>query len=140
MKLWEKRIDTIKLERKANDAALELNGFGWWFISEKFDEIWDLNQLISALELGAQIDPDHLIIEHLSKIVPSHPLLVAKALILIIESSKDEWLISGAKNEINNIVSVAYANSDRVVKKAGSDLINRLVAKGHTDFGKILKS
>lgn len=138
IKLWDKRISTIKLEKKMTDAALELNGFGWWFISEKFDEIWDLNQLISALELGAQIDPNHLVIERLSKLVTTHPLLVAKALILIIESSKDEWLISGAKSEISNIISVVYSNSDQTVKKAGSDLINRLVAKGYIDFGKFL--
>ncbi len=139
MKLWDKRISTIKLEKKMTDTALELNGFGWWFISEKFDETWDLNQLTSALELGAQIDPNHLVIERLSKLVTTHPLLVAKALILIIDSSKDEWLISGAKNEISNIISVVYSNSDQAVKKVGSDLINRLVAKGYIDFSKFLR-
>ena len=139
IKIWDKRINIIKLERKKTDAVLELNGFGWWFISEKFDETWDLNQLISALELGAEIDPNHLVIERLSRLVAAHPLLVAKALILIIESSKDEWFIHGAKNEISNIISVVYSNSDQAIKKAGSDLINRLVAKGYIDFDKFLR-
>lgn len=136
-RIWENRVVFYKKEKQSNEIQ-ELNGFGWWYASGKLDETWALEQLILSLKMGVVPDPEQFIIDRLEKVVSTYPLLVAQALILIIDCSDDEWLITGSKEEIRKITEAVYNSSDTVTKKTGSDLINRLVAKGYLEIRSLL--
>jgi len=136
-RIWEKRVEFHK-EGKQGDEIQELNGFGWWYASGKLDEPWALEQLILSLKMGALPDPEQFVIDRLEKSVSAYPRLVAQALILIIEGSEDEWLITGSKEEIRKIAEVVYNSFDTITKKTGRDLINRLVAKGYLEVRSLL--
>lgn len=136
-RIWENRVAFHEKEKQGNEIQ-ELNGFGWWYASGKLDEQWALEQLILSLQMGALADPEQFVIDHLEKAVSTYPLLVAQALILIIDGSEDEWLITGSKEEIRKIAEVVYKNSDSTIKKSGTDLINRLVAKGYLEVRSLL--
>ncbi len=138
-KIWDNRIAFYKQERKGSEIQ-ELNGFGWWYASGKLDELWALEQLILSTKLGVVPDPEQFVIDHLEKVVTVYPQLVAQALILIIDSSEDEWLITASREEIKKITEVVYNNSDSKTKKIGTDLINRLVSKGFLEVRNLLKS
>jgi len=136
-RIWENRVVFYKKEKQSSEIQ-ELNGFGWWYASGKLDEPWALEQLILSLNMGALPDPEQFVIDRLEKSVSVYPLRVAQALILIINGSEDEWLITGSKEEIRKIAEVVYNSSDAITKKTGKDLINRLVAKGYLEVRSLL--
>ena len=102
-------------KEKQSSEIQELNGFGWWYASGKLDEPWALEQLILSLNMGALPDPEQFVIDRLEKSVSVYPLRVAQALILIINGSEDEWLITGSKEEIRKLGLGPYW--ERVLKQ-----------------------
>jgi len=50
-RLVKTRLDVAQNASCPADFGSELANFGWWFASEKFDERWSLEMLLSALRL-----------------------------------------------------------------------------------------
>ena len=73
--------------------APELSAFGWWFISETFDEAWGIAHLKKALEFAGQIDPADLVLEHLAAVSDASPVYAVECLRLIVEGEPDNFLI-----------------------------------------------
>jgi hypothetical protein len=61
----------------------EVPAFGWWFVSEKFENDWAITQLKEALMLVGVVDPGHWVMERLTALAPAMPLQAMSALDLM---------------------------------------------------------
>ena len=113
----------------------EMNAFGWWFASKKFDDNWALTQLIGALKISGKIDHSDLVVERLAELVTQMPNEVVKALHLIVEG-KEEWGIYSWRDAAKEILGKALLTT---AKQRAEDLINHLGRLGYLEFGELLK-
>jgi hypothetical protein len=135
--VWERRLDAVRHSDDSR-AGEELRGFAWWFASGKLEPAWSLQQLAAAIEVGGRIHPDHLVAERLAALRSEHVPAVLRALELLIESGTPPWFVLGARNEIETILATALA-ADGEPAARGRDIVNRLVARGHTEFERLLE-
>lgn len=135
--LWELRLEAVR-ESDDAQAGEELRGFAWWFASGKFDPAWSLQQLAATVEAGGRIHPDHLVAERLAALRDEHLPAVVRALELLIESGTRPWFVLGAREQIEAILATALA-ADGEPAARGRDVVNRLVARGHTDYERLLE-
>lgn len=81
--LWDQRRQQAKAPGSRNYAS-EMSAFGWWFVSEKFDDSWAIAQLVEALRLAGRVEVDHLVVERLAVLAPTLPRDVVQALNLMV--------------------------------------------------------
>jgi hypothetical protein len=135
--LWERRLEGVR-ESGDPQAGEELRGFAWWFASGKLDPAWSLQQLAATVEAGGRIHPDHLVAERLAVLRDEHLPAVVRALELLIESGARPWFVLGAREQIEAILDMALA-ADGEPAARGRDVVNRLVARGHSDYERLLE-
>lgn len=138
--LWENRIAEAKKSSDKSEYSKEMAAFGWWFASGKFDDKWSCNQYLEALEIGKGSHSDHFAIERLLEIVKTYPTEAVKILGKIALSDQPGWIVLGNKEEVNSILSGALGSSDTTAKEEAGQLVNRLVAKGYTEFNLLLSN
>jgi hypothetical protein len=131
--LFERRLDAV---RGGSDGE-ELRGYAWWFASGMFDAAWSLARPIDLLKAGGRVHPDHVVAEHLAKLRAEHPLAVVQALELLIDTGTRQWFVIGSREPIAAILSDALSAGGEVEERA-RDIVNRLVARGHRDFERLL--
>lgn len=66
--LWEARVQAV---RNGADAT-ELTAFGEWFGAGKLGDEWELQQLITALNLAGRIESEHDALPRLAALAPAH--------------------------------------------------------------------
>jgi hypothetical protein len=135
--LWERRLQAVR-DAHDPDAGEELRGYAWWFASGRFDPGWSLAQLEAMLRAGGRVEADHLVAERLAALRGAHPLEVVRALELLVETGTREWFVFGAREEITAILTDALTTGGAAESYA-RDLTNRLVARGHRDFERLLQ-
>lgn len=137
--LWENRLALAQSAVNKDDFADEMSAFGWWFASGKFDSLWSSEQYLKALEIGTKAQSDYFVAERLVEIVNTLPIQVIRILAKLALSDEPRWFVFGNKDEITKVLSTALNCGEEVVQQEAQELINRLVAKGHVDFGDLLK-
>ena len=98
---------------------------------------WSLAQLTGVLENGGSLHPDHMVAERLALLAPTHPLDAAHNLQLLINSDTRSWFAMGARESITTILTIALGAGGQAEVHA-RDTINRLVARGNTNFEELL--
>jgi hypothetical protein len=134
--LWESRLRATKHNQR---PASELTEFGWWFVSDKFDEDWALGQLQNALRNAGKIEPDFMVAQKLAEIAKRMPSLSVECLELMVESDREGWGIHGWEHEAREVLEAALRSSDRSVAQKAETIIHRLGARGHMGFRELLK-
>jgi hypothetical protein len=135
--LWHRRLEAV-LDSEDPSAGEELRGFAWWFASGKLDPTWSLTQLAAAVEIGGRVHPDSMVAEQLAALRDDHLPDVVRALELLIESGTRPWFVVGARDDIVAVLASALA-ADGETAARGRDIVNRLVARGHTNFERLLE-
>lgn len=133
-KLWEKRLAAITVSRTATNHTAELAVFGWWFVSQKFDDPWAIAQLLAALSLVQKAEPNHLVVERLVALASTMPLEAVQCLSLMVQGDKEGWDISGWQDDSRKILAAAIASGNPAARQAAIDLVNRLAARGMPDY------
>jgi hypothetical protein len=123
-----------------NGTTEELKEFGWWFVSEKFDDVWSIVQLQRVLSRTGQAFPTHLVVERLATLSPSMPLETLNALRAIVEGASDQWEILGWIESAIAIIRSALVSNDAPTIKEATDLSNVLGSLGHFQFLELLKT
>jgi hypothetical protein len=136
--LLEWRVESS--ENDKNGTAEELKEFGWWFVSEKFDDLWSIVQLQRVLSQTGQAFPTHLVVERLATLSSSMPLETLNALRAIVEGGTDQWEIIGWIEFAKTIVRNALNSTDAEAIKEATDLSNVLGSRGHFLFLELLKA
>jgi len=135
--LWERRLEAVR-DSDDQSAGEELRGFAWWFASGKLNPTWSLTQLAASIEIGGRVHPDRLVAEQLAALRDEHLPAVVRVLELLIESGTRPWFVLGARDEIRAILASALA-ADGEPAAGGRDIANRLVARGHTEYERLLE-
>jgi hypothetical protein len=140
-RLWEWRLGVL---RQRADADLEeLQGFGWWFGSGKFDDDWALTQLHDLLASEGTAQPDHTVAGRLAALRHKRLAQVVACLSRLIDAAYQHaaqrlWFITGARDEIRAILEDGIRADDPETQRLARETVNRLIARGHTQFGELL--
>jgi hypothetical protein len=116
----------------------EIEAFGWWFASGRFDPVWVDAQANWVLSNGSVLEPDHVVIERLETIVNRDPLAVVRILDGIWESLRDQWTFHGWRDECRNILQAVLDSDSDEAKQVARALINKIAARGHLEFRSLL--
>jgi len=139
-KLWERRLATITASGTPFNHTAELAAFGWWFVSQKFDDAWAMSQLLAALVLVLKAEPDHLVVERLVALAATMPLEVVQCLTFMVQGDKEGWNIGGWRDNSRKILAIALAGGDSAAKQAAIEHVNRLAARGMPDYKDLLQA
>lgn len=137
-KLWENRLPKIRASGTPADHTAELAAFGWWFVTEKFEDAWAIAQLLVALSLVQKTEPDHLVVERLVTLVATMPLEAVQCLTFMVQGDHEGWNIYGWRDDARKILATAIGGENPTARQAAVDLINRLAARGKPDYKDIL--
>ena len=132
---WEERRKAVVSASQA-DAADELTGFGWWFVSGHFPKDWSLSELIQVLRLGKKIEVEHMVAEQLAQDVQRRPVEAVEALKLMILAERD-WSFIWPE-ETRGILRSALTSTSATAKVAAEDLVHALGQKGHFEYRDLL--
>ncbi len=133
-RLWAWRLREVQAGENAATLAKELSAFGWWFVSGRFDDVWALTELISALRVARTINPDHLVLERLAAVARALPGGAIEALRLLIEGDTEGWKILAWRDEVRAILTVAISGDDASASEAAVALIHQIGARGYREL------
>jgi hypothetical protein len=136
-RLLEDRVEAAK--RQTVGVAEELQEYGWWFASGKFDDEWSINRLLDVLRLAGRVAPDHLVVERLADLSPAMPLQCIRALWMIVETDTKGWGVMGWRDKAKEIIRTALLSGNAETREKAQELVNLLGSRGHFDFGELLK-
>ncbi|MGW1344692.1 hypothetical protein ACWCOV_26870 [Kribbella sp. NPDC002412] len=143
-RLWEWRVSTLQ-DDDGHRELDELEGFGLWFASGKLDDSWALNQLHQLLTAGGSIDSDHSVLERLAALRRQHITEVVACFALVIDAAQrntppQPWFVSANDAEIRDVLEVGTKSDDPATRRLAQQTVNRLIARGHAQFGDLLAS
>ena len=138
--LWELRIGVVRAMAEPGANATELSGFGWWFVSAKFDDDWSIDQLKHALMLAATVDTDDSVVQRLATLAVAMPLTAVECLRLMVEGDREGWKVQLWDEHMRAILTTARQSADESARQAAETLVNRLGARGHLTFRDLLQS
>jgi hypothetical protein len=136
--LWERRLAAARGANNPPTHSSELATFGWWFVSEKFDDLWAITQLIEALKLARNIEPDDLVIERLATIATAFPQQAVECLRLMVEGDYESWHMHIWREHARTILAKAIQGTDIHGRQAAVDLTHQLGARGYFEFRDLL--
>lgn len=137
--LWNQRLEKAKEDVPGN-CVQELSAFGWWFVSEKFDDSWAIAQLTEALRIVGQVDVDHIVMERLAALSPSLPSEVVQVLRLMVEGDREGWHVRLWRKQLRVAIAAVMKVDEKDARAEAVALVNRLAARGHLDFSDLLPS
>ena len=135
-KLWTERLKAV--DQQPEIGAEELKEYGWWFASGKLDDEWSIAQLLEALRLAKQVEPDHLVVERLVEMTQKAPRQCVEALSMMIEGDTQGWAILGWKGKAEEILRTARKSGNAEARERAEEVVNLLGSRGHFGFGRLL--
>ena len=138
VKLWNSRLVIATIENDNTQYAEELKAFGWWFVSELFDDDWCLGELEKVLQITGEIDKENQVIERLAYLSTKYPLQTVSLVERMIEGVDKGRKIYRWKLDVKKILSNALESENAEAHKTAKDLINKLAACGYADFAFLL--
>jgi hypothetical protein len=121
-----------RLENGADNA--ELRAFDDWFLSDRFQREWALDQLTTLANRGVRFFRYTLVIESLEALLSfdaRHVISTARA---ITEVETDAVQINAARRDLHTLVARARGHDDPTVRNEARRLANIASARGLTDF------
>jgi hypothetical protein len=148
-RLWDWRapalIEIVRSGRDAVGAAAvaaarkELETFGWWFACGAFDAVWSLERLESVLREVGSIEMEHAVAEQLSEVAPEHPLLAVTCLLHVdFTGGENPWSVRNWLEHLEAVIRAARASGDEDASRTARDVLNRVIAAGHTEHRDLL--
>jgi hypothetical protein len=138
-KLWESRVTAFETSKDGFVFEKEAAAFGAWFSSGQFEEKWLSDQYIIALKCGRKNRSEHMVIDRLVELVKTLPMETMQILgELLLSGDQPSWIIMGNKEDIAKILSEALHITRDDVKEEAKKIINRLAARGFSDFNSLL--
>jgi hypothetical protein len=136
--LWEYRLQCA---RSAPAESLEeLANFGWWFVSQRFEESWSLRQLEEVLALAKRVAPrlTMMISQTLASIAARRPREAVRCLDGLVQADREGWGILASEEEVRAILGTAMGSHDTEARRLATSLIHKLGRLGHLGFRDLL--
>ncbi len=138
MKLWNSRLLIATNENDKTPYVEELKAFGWWFVSELFNDDWCLGELDKVLQITGEVDIDDQVIEQLANLSSKYPCQTVSLVERMIEGEKNGWGMILWSDHVKNVLSNALSSENVKAHKTAKALINKLAARGNLDFRDLL--
>lgn len=123
------------VEKSGGADTKELIEYGWWFIADRLDSDLSLRYLVRAIELAGWIEPDHEVVKRLAANASENPLVVLQCLTLLVQNAREPWSIRSWASDAYQILELAMHTEERPL---ATELANRLIARGLTEFKELL--
>ncbi len=136
--LVERRLEVASQADKPDLFVKELANFGWWFKSEKFDERWSLETLLSILRLIKKAEGEMGVVKLLSERCPRYPVECVTCLRLMIEGDRERWLLLGVESDAIELLRRALNSNKPDAALSARRLAEELIARGHFAFRTLL--
>jgi len=139
-KLWEYRLLKLSNEN-SEESKSELEAFGWWFISKKFDDDWSLKQLKHVLFFAGNVDQVHHVLLQLKDVSSSKPIDSVECLNLLIKNTQIFWYLEDTKYRecTKTILRNGLECNDTQTKQLAEENIHRLGSLGFFDFRELIQ-
>lgn len=125
---WEWIFDHSR-EKRAS-----LGAFGAWFGGDQLEDGWLLAQGQRVLELGVQLDPDHVVYKALPRMAGDYPREVVEVLRLMIVTDPEGWSVLGSVDEARQTLATALESGNEGARSDAIVVLNLLGAKGMGEF------
>jgi hypothetical protein len=136
--LWEWRLRGAQEATDKSAYAEEMDAFGEWFTCGKFDEVWALDNLRTALRISGKAERERSVLERLAELAPRFPQKTFDCLRLIVESASSRPYVILDETHARPILIAARDNGDQQLHEAAIDLIHRLGSLGHIRYRDLL--
>lgn len=133
-KLVERRIEVARQAPGPADFVHELANFGWWFASEKFDERWSIETLVSTLHLTRKAEGEMDVVKLLAARCARYPVECVTCLRLMIEGDQERWLLLGVENDAMELLQQALRSNNPKAVLSARRLAEELIARGYFGF------
>lgn len=130
--LWVWRLNEARNSVNREPYAAEMSAFGWWFTSNKFDDIWAMTRLKQALELSGKVEDDHSVVKRLAELASTMPLLTIECFDLIVDNDKDLLGIYRWPDYARTIISSTIQSSNESAKQIARELAEKLGRRGYS--------
>jgi hypothetical protein len=132
--LWEARIEAARQAGNAGSFQKELTEFGWWFVSNRSNDKWSVDQLLEVLKLTKRIDPDLWVVERLAELGATMPRKTVQCLGLIVDGDEKGWGILGWTEDARKILAAALGSEDATARQLAREVVHKLGGRGYFDF------
>lgn len=136
VEFWDYVVSKISTDPERVSA---LQGFTWWFASNKFDPTWLLNNLEKTIDLAKAIDSEDFAIDNLVVISKDFPEKVVLLLEKILKIASKPWIAHSSEKEIVEILKNAKSSQSSIAKDAVKRIVNSLAKKELFKFLEVLK-
>lgn len=132
--LLERRILELQSKDVYGTEVQEFQSLSWWVASEMFEDTWILEKLFQVLQMGCDIQGDHLVIERFKSIANLYPLQVIRCARLMVDNDKKGWGILSWRDDLRYVINTVLKSENADAQDEARDFINRLAARGHLEF------
>lgn len=136
--LWTYRLEQAQAAAGPHTHGGEMEAFGWWFLSDVFDDRWAIEQLLAALRVHPRTEMDDEVLSRLADRSADHPLLVVSCAQQTCEGDGEGWLISSGTKSLKQVLKTAISSGDAAARQTGHALISYLASRGFDDFRGLL--
>ncbi len=137
--LAETRLTSISSLTDPYDEIQEFEEFSWWIASDCFDDKWALDIFNKMLQLGCDVEGEHLVIEKYTSLAKKYPLEVINNLILMVQNGKKEWGIATWEDELQATLQIVLQSNKPDAEQMAKELISVLIAKGYPKYISLLQ-
>lgn len=130
--LWENRLGQAPKSQPPGEFEKEVAAFGWWFVSEKFNADWSLEQLSASLQTARKIEPVDMVLEQLAKAAQTHPLKSVECLRIIVEAYKEGWELHAGRDNIRQTLHLGLGSPN--ARQEAERVVQYLCSIGFLDF------
>ena len=136
--LWAYRFSQAQAATSPDEHGGEMEAYGRWFISGKFDDRWAIDQLRAALELYPKTEMDHEVVERLATRSNDSPMEAVMCARRMCEGDQEGWMIPMWNESLRQILMNALNSGDALARQSARALVSYLASIGFTDFRDLL--
>lgn len=144
--LWDWRFPTLAAQTKSADAATkeaaveELEQFGHWFASEKFEVDWVLPRFDAVIEITGGTERAHSALKVLAEVARSMPLAAATTLEKFsLAPGKEPWRFHLWKESAKEIMQAALSSTEPGAAEKATLLVNKWTANVSPEYKQLLE-
>jgi len=138
--LWEGRLAAAKEAATPDNYIAEMSAFGWWFVSEKFEDTWAIKQLDEALKIAGKAEPEEEVVERLASLSQNMPREAVRCLEALVKGDQEGWSFHGWREHIRTILATALRETDHETRSAAENLVHYLGSRSYFQFRDLLRS
>jgi hypothetical protein len=143
--LWDWRFPTLSTDANSSNAAAaeaameELEQFGHWFASRKFDIEWVLPRFDAVIQITGGTERAHSALEVLAEVADSMPLAAVTTLEKFsLAAGKEPWRFQLWKESAKQIMQAALYSAEPGAKEKATRLINKWTANVSPEYKQLL--